>query len=111
MDLVFANNRIEQTCASIGTLRSRLGDRGARSAAAQLASLRAASSLAELRHLPGRCSERGGHIALRLAGGGVLLFEATGEPQPASSDGGLDWRAILAIRVLDVLPDDTQKKG
>jgi hypothetical protein len=111
MDLMFANGSLEQTCASIGMLRDRLGDRGATSAAAQLASLRAASCLAEFRHLPGRCSERGGRLALRLAGGGVLLFEASGEANPKGSNGDLDWQTIRSIRILEVSPDHTLKKG
>jgi proteic killer suppression protein len=112
MDISFANSRVKKLCSSQAALRAHLGDRGARSVAAQLASLRAASCLDELRFLPGRCRERDGRLALRLSDRRRLIFEPTDEPPPTSGDGSLDWIAIQSVRVVAITrKPTTNKKG
>src|SRR4051794_40083537 len=97
VDLAFADNRLEQLCTRFIALRNQLGDRGAKAVAAHLACLRAASCLDEVRHLPGRCRERDGQLALGLPDGGRLIFEPAADPPPDNGDGGLDWEAVRSV--------------
>lgn len=108
---MFANPRIEQACASLATLRRLVGESGAKSARAQLATLRAASCLDELRYLPGRCRERGGRLTVMLADSAALVFEAAEDPQAAGKDGVLDWSAVRSIRILAISTHDAPMKG
>jgi toxin HigB-1 len=112
MDISFTNDRLRELCTSQAALRAHLGDRGAKTAAAQLASLRAASCLEEFRFLPGRCRERDGHLALRLSDGRRLIFEPADEPPPTNGDGSLDWTAIQSVRIVAMTRKaTTDKKG
>ena len=112
MDISFANNRVKELCSSQAALRAHLGDRGATTAAAQLASLRAASCLDEFRFLPGRCREGDGRLTLRLSDGQRLIFEPTDEPPPTNGDGSLDWIAVQSVRVVAITRKlTTNKKG
>ena len=104
MDLAYSDTGVQLLCARFASLQRRLGERGARTAVAQLASLRAASSLAEFRHLPGRCREldRGGPLALTLADGQRLVFEPADDPPPTNGDGALEWSAVRSVRILAI---------
>jgi toxin HigB-1 len=102
VDLVFSTSRLQQLCTCLAKLRGQLGDDGARTAAAHLASLRAASCLEEFRHLPGRCTEHDGRLALVLAAGRRLIFEPADDPSPTDSDGALDWAAVRSIRIVEI---------
>jgi hypothetical protein len=109
MDISFTNNRLKELCSSLAALRAALGDEGAARAAAQLASLRAASCLDDFRFLPGRCQEADGRLALRL-GHGRLIFEPADEPPPTNGDGSLDWGGIQSVRIV-AITRTTNKKG
>lgn len=69
--------------------------------------LRAAVCLDDMRHLAGRChelkGERRGHLALELHEGWRLVFKPAEDPPPLKEDGGLDWRQVLAIHVVDIV--------
>lgn len=106
MDLSFSNNRIRKLCASRSALQRALGQAGARKAIAHLASLQAAATLEDVRHLPGHCHElagdRAGQLALHLPDGRRLIFEPAAQPPPEKPDGGLDWTAVRAIHILEI---------
>jgi plasmid maintenance system killer protein len=106
VDIEFSNSRVQKLSSSHRDLRRLLGAGGAKKAAAHLASLRAASSLEDFRTLPGRCHElkadRAGQVALELPDGKSLIFEPAANPAPRKPDGGLDWRAVRAIRILEI---------
>jgi hypothetical protein len=103
VDVTFSDRRCQELCASPALLRRALGERGAKAAIAHLASLRAASSLAELRHLPGRCRERRGVLVLSLPDGAHLVFESAEPGLTTNDDGALDWVAVRAVRVLEIV--------
>jgi hypothetical protein len=112
MDISFTNRRLRELCSSQAALRGHLGDRGAKTAAALLASLRAATCLEEFRFLPGGCQERDGQLALRLSDGRRLVFEPTDEPPPTNGHGGLDWTAIQSVRIVAMTRrPTTDRKG
>lgn len=99
MEVSFANARVRRLCLSYAELSDLLGPEVARSAIAQLASLRAAGSLEEFRFLPGRCGQRSREFRLELASGAYIDFEP--------SDGQVArrapaWSSIRSIRILRV---------
>lgn len=59
-----------------------------------------------MRTLPGRCHEltgdRKGELAVDLRGPYRLVFEPADNPPPVKEDGGLDWRRVTAVRILEV---------
>lgn len=73
----------------------------------RLEQLAAVECLEHARTLPGRLHElkgdRAGELALRLDGGWRLIFEPAEDPPPTKPDGGLDWSAVTAVRILEVV--------
>ena len=106
MDLSFANRKLQKECESESALKRAHGKAGARKVMARLMDLAAATSLEEMRRLPGRCHEltgdRKGQLALDLADGKRLVFEPAADPLPEKDDGGLDWAAVDAVRILEI---------
>lgn len=72
----------------------------------RLDDLAAAPNLETMRTLPGRCHELTGDLlgllALDLKHPSRLLFEPAHDPVPTKMDGGLDWAAVTAVRMLKV---------
>ena len=72
----------------------------------RLDELRAAETLDVVRKLPGRCHElsgaRSGELSLDLEHPYRLIFEPAHNPIPKKPDGGLDWSAVKAVRIIEV---------
>lgn len=106
MDISFSTRNLEKLCSSGSLLKRQLGAAGAKKATGHLASLAAADSLSEFKHLPGRCHEldanRAGQLALVLPDGKRLVFQPADDPAPAKPDGGLDWDAVQSIQILAI---------
>lgn len=106
VELMFATARLQRLFESQKELRRAHGDRCAKKLMARLADLSAASTLAEFRHLPGRCHEldgdRRGQLALELEGGKRLIFSPRGS-DIHRADGGLDWSLVEAVCVIEVV--------
>jgi proteic killer suppression protein len=105
VELTFATTRLQRLLESQRELRRTHGDRCAKKLMTRMADLRAASTLAEFRRLPGRCHElagdRRGQLALDLEGGKRLIFSPCGS-DIHRTDGGLDWSMVEAVCVLEV---------
>ena len=75
--------------------------------ARRLSNLRAADTLADMRHFPGRCHElredRRGQLALSLDGPYRLIFEPADDPVPCLPGENLDWAHVTTIRILEVV--------
>lgn len=73
----------------------------------RLAMLAAATTLSEMRNLPGRChqlgADRAGEFALDLWGPSRLIFEPDHDPCPRLADGGIDQDNVTRIRILEVV--------
>lgn len=73
----------------------------------RLDDLDAAQSMEDMRHLPGHWEElkkeRAGQFSARLHGGLRLIVRPQKEPPPVKPDGGLDWRAIDSIHIVEVV--------
>ena len=106
MEISFANRKLKKECESQSALQSAHGKRAHERSWRDIADLQAASSLAELRSLPGRCEElkgdRRGQLDSTLPDGKRLVFESAANPSPRKTDGGLDWSAVKAMRVLEI---------
>jgi proteic killer suppression protein len=73
----------------------------------RLDDLEAAASMEVMRSLPGHWEElkhdRAGQFSAHLDGGLRLIVKPQQEPPPTKTDGGLDWSAIDAVFILEVV--------
>jgi proteic killer suppression protein len=109
VEIVFADERLRDLCNGSGALRRKYGTDGERKIRQRLDERRDAGSLAVVRTLPGpRCEElelradRKGQLSVRLHGGCRLIFAPEHHSPPVKPDGGLDWTATTAIRILAI---------
>jgi proteic killer suppression protein len=105
VEVMFATTRLQRLFESQKELRRAHGDRCAKKLMTRVSELQAATTLAEFRHLPGRCHEldgdRRGQLALELEGGKRLIFSPNGS-DIHRADGGLDWSLVEAVCVVEV---------
>jgi proteic killer suppression protein len=106
VDIQFRTSKLQKSCTDSKVMMKVHGPEQTRILRRRLDQLRAAPTLAAMRGLPGRCHElsgdRKGELAVDLDGPYRLIFEPVDNPPPQLSEGGLDWDAVKAIRVLEV---------
>ncbi len=111
MDIHFDDKRFEQDCNSHRALVRKYGERMAGVIRRRLDDLDAASTLEDMRNLPGRCHElhgdRAAQLSLDLVHPQRLIFLPADNPVPLKPDGGLDWLLIKSILVLGI--EDTHE--
>lgn len=107
MEISFANEKLRRVCESTRALQRAYGKPCAKKIMSRLTDLGAAATLEDCRRLPGRCHEltgsRSGQLALDLADGKRLVIEPVDTAPPLKEDGGLDWRGVDAVRVLNIV--------
>lgn len=107
VDIQFSTKQLRKVCNDAKRMSQKWGAVGAKKLRRRLDDLRAAPTLEAMRPLPGRCHElngnRNGQLSLDLAHPLRLIFEPASNPTPRKRDGGLDWGAVTAIRVLGVV--------
>jgi proteic killer suppression protein len=107
MQVRFLSARLKKICESKAERVRKLGEPAAGRLKSRLDDLDAAFSMEDMRHLPGHWEElvgdRKGQFSCRLAGGLRLIVKPTRQPPPAKPDGGLDWRAIDDVTVMEVV--------
>ena len=105
MEVFFDAPDLAEACASEKELRKKHGTVRAKRIQQRLKDLGAAESLADMRHLPGRCHELRGnltsHLSLDLDHPYRLLFRPTEDTEPGPG-GGLDWSKVRAVTVVSV---------
>lgn len=83
------------------------GEPSAKKLQNRLDDLHAAPSMETMRSLPGSWEEltrdRKGQFSARLQDGRRLIVRPQKEPPPTKADGGLDWRAIDSIYIVEVV--------
>jgi proteic killer suppression protein len=106
LQISFAKRRLQRTCEKHRSLQKEHGAACAKKISARLADLAAASCLEDLRHLPGECHEldgdRAGQLAVKLPDGKRLIIRPS-EPPPPQIEGGLDWSAVEAIEIVEIV--------
>jgi proteic killer suppression protein len=111
LDITFDDSRFQKQCNTHRLLVRRQGQLRAKRIRQRLDDLRAATTLADMRHLPGRCHELTGNrarqLSLDLDHPYRLIFEPAHNPIPRKDDGGLDWSKVTAIIIIGV--EDTHE--
>lgn len=107
MEISFANDRLQKLCESEKELRKSYGVDGAKRVMRRMSDLRAASTLEEMRNLPGRIheleAERKGQLAIELASGRRLVLEPT-NGWPAGKEAGKHvWGSVDAVRIIEII--------
>ena len=107
MDIRFGNANLADDCNDFKRLVRKYNTHRAKLIRRRLDDLRAAPNLDATRSLPGRCHElkgnREGQISIDLDGPYRLIFSPDQNPLPRKDDGGLDWRQVTAIVVVEVV--------
>ena len=111
MDIIFTNNRLKKLCNDKTRLVRQLGADRANRVQKRLDDLNAASTLEDMRNLPGRCHElkgdRAGQLSLDLDHPHRLIFIPANDPIPLKEDGGLSWSEVTAVEILAI--EDTHE--
>lgn len=106
MEISFATRKLKQLCESEKELRRAYGTDGAKKAMRRLHDLRAATTLEDMRNLPGRIHELDGdrqdQLAIDLAGGWRLILTPTNGWPADKAEGVHVWNAIDAVTVLEI---------
>ena len=108
MEIRFATQKLQKICNNEKKLRGSLGPNCAERMLRRLAELSAADTLEDLRFVPqARCHELTGDfqgmLAVDLEHPKRLIFEPDHDPRPEKEDGGLDWSAVTAVRILEIV--------
>jgi toxin HigB-1 len=105
LEVFFSDHRFGQVFESDKELRKKYGPERAKKLRIRINALRAADTLEDLRHAPGRCHELTGNLAglitLDLDGPYRLGFRPAEESDPRPG-GGLDWTKVTSVIVTDV---------
>ncbi|HVK40317.1 MAG TPA: type II toxin-antitoxin system RelE/ParE family toxin [Candidatus Kapabacteria bacterium] len=107
VQIAFGDRRLRKVANDVKELTREYGPARARKLIRRLQELRSAECLEDLRNLPGpRCHElrknRTGQLSIDLDHPYRLIFEPSHDPVPRKADGGIDWRLITAITILEI---------
>ena len=107
MKIEFRTKGLGKVCNDTKVATKKLGGDMAKKLRVRLDAIRAASNLGQLAHpMPGRFHElkgdRKGQISADLVHPYRLLLEPVDDPPLLKEDGGLDWSAVTAVRVIDI---------
>jgi len=108
MEIHFLSRKMQKLCSSAKHMRGRLGPRNAERLQQRLAELVAAETLHDMRSLQkAHCHELGqdrdGQLAVDLVHPKRLIFEPADRLVPQKPDGGLDWKHVMSITVIEVV--------
>ena len=108
MDILFNSSKLRKELREQRLTERRHGTRRAKLLRLRLDQLRLIENLEEIKTLPGtRCHElsgdRAGQLALDLDHPFRLIFEPANEPLPRKPDGGLDWKQVNIVNILEVV--------
>lgn len=107
MEITFPDPRLKKLCEDTAQRKRKFGEPVAGKLKIRLDELDAAQCMEDMRYLPGHWEElrgdRKGQFSCRLAGGMRLVIAPKRQPPPVKPDGGLDWRAIDQVTVIEVV--------
>lgn len=106
MDIIFSSKRLRKECTEQAVGIKEYGLNCARKLRARLSDLEAAESLHQMRTLPGRLHQLTGDLngvySLDLEHPLRLLFQPDHDPPKVLPDGGIDERAVTAVRIIGI---------
>ncbi len=104
MQITYASKAIQRLCEEDKHQRKQLGEKRAKRLKNRLNELRAVEYVSQLQL--GRphplTGGRAGQFSVDLDGPMRLLFEPTDQPPPTLEAGGIDWRQVSSIRILEI---------
>ena len=108
MRIFFKSKRLQKVCSQQGEAIKLLGSKRAGKLMQRMMELQAARTLADISHPPpARChaltGKRGGQLSDDLEHPYRLLFIPAHDPVPTRADGGLDWRLVTEIEILEIV--------
>lgn len=107
MEIEFLDPKFQARCHDPRQATKAYGIESAKKLKTRLDDLHAAQSMEVMRTLPGHWEElkrdRVGQFSARLHGGLRLIVKPQKQPPPTKIDGGLDWRAIDSLYILEVV--------
>lgn len=110
MEIVFKTDKLRKLCNSSAELQRKYGSKQAQKIQQRLYELQAATTLADISHLPPpRChlltGDRAGQFAVDVTERNRLVFEPANDPVPLLPDGGIDRAQITAILIIEIAID------
>jgi len=107
MHITFKTRKLQKICSIKAESQKHLGTKCGRKLQQRMMELKAASSLAEISHLPpARCHELAGNRASQLSVDLEhpfrLLFIVANSPYPERESGGLEWEGVTDIEIIDI---------
>jgi plasmid maintenance system killer protein len=108
VEVFFRNRKLQKQCNSENEMLCAFGKKRAEKLKTRLAELRAVANLALIPSTPpSRCHElsgnRQGQLSVDLDHPFRLVFIPANEPVPTKPDGGLDWRRVTAVEVVEIV--------
>lgn len=107
MDITFAKKGLEKQANDLGLCKRKMGEKRAKIYQQRLGALRAAKTLEDMRHVPGRFHEltgdRKGQWACDLDQPYRLIFRPQENPIPTNKDGSYVWVEIVAVEVVEIV--------
>lgn len=107
MKITFENKKIENLVNDSKTLQKKYGQIGAKIIHRRLDDLRAANTLQDTRHLPGKYHElkdnRKRQIAAHLEEPYRLIFVPDHDPVPLTENNSMDWKVINSIKIIEII--------
>ncbi len=108
MEVVFATRKMQKSCSEKKKMVQELGSDCAAKLQQRLSELAAVETLEDMRTLPGaRCHEltadRQGQLAVSLKQPYRLIFVPDYDTPPLTAEGGLDWRGVKRIRIVEIV--------
>ena len=108
MRIFFKTKRLQKICSQQGEAIKLLGPKRAGKLMQRMMELQAARTLADISHLPpARChaltGTRSGQLSVDLEHPYRLQFIPAHDPVPTRADGGLDWRLVTEIEILEIV--------
>ena len=106
MKISFINTKLHKLCNSEKESKIQLGRETSKVLMQRLDDLEAATTLEDMRNIPGNChqlkGDRQGEIAISLRGQNRLIFIPNHNPLPVRADGSMDWNKITSIQITAV---------
>jgi len=108
MEISFATRKMQKLCNSEREMRKNLDTRDAQRLQQRLAEFKAADTLDDISRLPpARCHElkqdRKGQLTVDLVHPKRLIFKPDHRPVPRKTDGGLDWKRVTCVLVIEIV--------